>query len=99
MYSEDHNYFKNQMTLRVALVKFRYTIQVMKIIDGHKDKSIKEITDDLRKIVMGRQMEEHEERLKELEELKDQYNELRLRDTNIYVSIKINNYIKIIWFV
>ena len=61
------------MTLRVALVKFRYTIQVMKIIDGYKDKSIKEITDEIRKIAMGRQMEEHEERLKELEELKDQY--------------------------
>ena len=81
-YSKDHNYFKNQMTLRLALVKFRFTVQMMKIIEGNKSKPIKEITDDLRKIVMGRQLEDHEERLKELEQLKDQHQELILKNTN-----------------
>ena len=81
-FSEDHNFFKNQMTLRLALVKFRYTIQIMKVREGQKEKPIKDITDDLRRIVMGKQMQEHEERLRELEELREQHEHLKLRDSN-----------------
>ena len=40
----------------------------MKVRDGQKVKPIKDITDDLRRVVMGRQIQEHEERLKELED-------------------------------
>ncbi|WP_236870642.1 hypothetical protein, partial [Candidatus Bandiella numerosa] len=96
-FSEDHNYFKNQMTLRLALVKFRYTIQIMKVRDGQKEKPIKDITDDLRRVVMGKQIQEHEERLKELDDLRMQYEHLRLRDANnVYKMHELNERITLL---
>ncbi|CAI2361286.1 unnamed protein product [Moneuplotes crassus] len=96
-YAEDHNYFKNQMTLRLALVKFRYTVQIMKVKDGQKEKPIKDITDDLRRVVMGKQIEEHEERMKELDELKDQHDTLKIKNANtIYKMHELSEQIKLL---
>lgn len=64
------------------MVKFRYTIQIMKVKDGQKEKPIKDITDDLRRVVMGKQIEEHEEMQRQFEDLTIEHNALKIRNAN-----------------
>lgn len=95
-FADDHNYLKNQMTLRLALVKFRYTIQIMKVKDGQKEKPIKDITDDLRRVVMGKQIDEHEETLRLLEDLRIEHNGLKIKNANnIYKMHEFTEQIKL----
>lgn len=96
-FAEDHNYLKNQMSLRLALVKFRYTIHVMKVREGQMEKPIRDITDELRKVIMGKQLQEHEERKKELEELHFEHDKLKIMNANnIYKMHEMNEQITLL---
>lgn len=81
-FAEDHNYLQNRFSMQLALAKFRFTIQVMKVREGQQEKPIRDIVDELRRVIMGRQIQEHEEREKELEDLKLEHTKIKIMDAN-----------------
>ena len=46
------------------------------------EKPIRDITDELRRVIMGKQLQEHEERKKELEELHFEHDKLKIMNAN-----------------
>ena len=96
-FAEDHNYLKDQFSMKLALVKFRYTIQIMRVREGQQEKPIRDITDELRRVVMGKQMQEHEERTKQLDNLQQEHEMLRIKHANdIYRLHEVTERIKLL---
>ena len=96
-FSENHNYLKEQFSMKLALVKFRYTVQIMRVREGQQEKPIRDIIDELRRVVMGKQIQENEERTKELENLKQEYEIIRIKHANdIYRLHEVTERLKLL---
>lgn len=96
-FADDHNYLKEKFTLQLALVKFRYTIKIMRCREGQLEVPIRDITNELRQVVMGKQLQELDETKKQLEHTKEQHEMLRIKNANdIYKLHEVSERIKLL---